>query len=148
VDVFTDVLANWTCGIHKSIAVAVDVEVEVKVLVDVEVDVDVEVEVDVVVVSQPLHVLSHWASTLLHNPSAKIISHCAKGNTLCLFAQRWSVDVDVVVVLLVEVDVDEVDVDVDVLVDVDVVLVVVSQLLQVLLHWFAIEGDDEHSPPA
>ena len=38
------------------------------VLVDVEVDVDVDVEVDVVVVSQPLHVLSHLLPKLTHNP--------------------------------------------------------------------------------
>ena len=50
-----------------------DVDVELEVLVDVDVDVDVEVDVDVVVVSQPLHVLSHWLPKVAHNPSAKII---------------------------------------------------------------------------
>ena len=36
-----------------------DVDVLVEVLLDVDVDVDVEVDVEVVVVSHPLHVLSH-----------------------------------------------------------------------------------------
>ena len=37
-------------------------------LVEVEVDTVVDVEVDVVLVSQPLHVLSHLLPRLSHNP--------------------------------------------------------------------------------
>jgi hypothetical protein len=60
-----------------------------------------------------------------HKPSAKIVWHCAKANTLRLFAHRWRV-----LVVLVGVDVVLVLVDVEVLVDVDVV--VVSQPVHVL----------------
>ena len=77
------------------VVVLVDVEVvcilvDVEVLVDVDddVDVDVDVEVEVVVVSQPVHVLSHWALKLTHKPVSKIVWHCAKDNVLRLFAQR------------------------------------------------------------
>ena len=68
----------------------VDVDV-VAVLVDeVDVDVDVLVVVDVVlvVVSHPLHVLSHCfaTNTSEHNPTAKRLSHFDSEKTLTLFA--------------------------------------------------------------
>ena len=74
-------------------------------------------DVVLVVVSHPLHVLSHLPGTLAHKPWAKIVWHLDNENLLRLFAQRWAV-------LVVDVDV----------VLVDVVLVVVSQPLHVLAH--------------
>ena len=62
---------------------------------------------------------------MTHKPSAKIVLHCAKANTLRLFAHRWGV-------LVVVVDVDAVLVLVDVEVLLDVEVVVVSQPVQVL----------------
>ena len=149
VDVDVDVLEEVLVELLVEVDVDVDVEVLVDVLVlelvdvdvDVLVDVEVDVEVDVVVVSQPLHVLSHLAPNVEHRSSAKITSHCPRGNRLRLLAQRGGVElVDVEVDVVAVVD-DEVEVDVDVLVDVDVVDVVVSQPAQVLSHCFATESD-------
>ena len=41
--------------------------------VDVDVEVLVDVDVEVVVVSHPLHVLSHWPRESSHIPCAKIV---------------------------------------------------------------------------
>ena len=75
----------------------------------------VDVDVVLVVVSHPLHVLSHSPGRLEHKPCAKIVSHLNNDNLLRLFAHRCAV-----LVVVVE------------LVVVDVVVVVVSQPLQVL----------------
>ena len=48
----------------------------------------VVVVVDVVVVSHPLHVLSHSPGTLEHKPWAKTVWHFDNDNLLRLFAQR------------------------------------------------------------
>lgn len=62
----------------------VEVDDDVVVLLDDDVDVEVDVLVDVdvvlVVVSQPVHVLSHWFAIETdneHNPAAKKRSHVA-----------------------------------------------------------------------
>ena len=72
-------------------------------------------DVEVVVVSHPLHVLSHFPGRLEHKPCARIVRHLNNDNLLRLFAQRCGVGVVLVEVVLV-----------------DVVVVVVSQPLQVL----------------
>jgi hypothetical protein len=79
---------------------------------------DVDVDVVLVVVSHPLHVLSHppGATNVAHKPLAKIAWHEISCRVFALLLQR-SVEVVVVVVLVVEV-VTVVDVVVLVLVDV------------------------------
>ena len=74
------------------------------------------VDVVVVVVSQPLHVLSHSPGTLEHKPCVKIVWHLNNDNLLRLFVQGCAADVVVRIVL------------------VGVVVVVVSQPLHVLAH--------------
>ena len=51
------------------------------------------VDVVVVVVSRPLHVLSHLPGRLEHKPCARIVRHLNNGNLLRLFAQRCVVRV-------------------------------------------------------
>ena len=110
-------------------------------------NVETDVDVVLVVVSHPLHVLSHppGATRVLHKPLAKIAWHEISSRVFVFLSQR-SVVVVVEVVIVVEV-VTVVEVLVVVLVevvyvvvlvlevvDVDVLVVVVSHPLHVLSH--------------
>ena len=66
------------------------VDVDVDVLVDVDVDVLVDVDVVEVVVSQPVHVLSHCFKMEAdeHSPTARRRSHRSSGSTFLLLAHR------------------------------------------------------------
>ena len=109
--------------------------------------VDVDVDVVLVVMSHPLHVLSHptGATRVSHKPLAKIAWQVDSSSVFVLLLQRSVVEVVVVVLVVEVVTVVEVLVLVLVevvyvvvlvleLVDVDVVVVVVSQPLHVLSH--------------
>ena len=58
------------------------------VVVAVVIVIAVVVTMVVVVGSHPLHVLSHSPPALSHNPSDKMVWHCANGNALRLLAHR------------------------------------------------------------
>ncbi len=97
----------------------------------------VDVDVDVVVVSQLLHVLSHWCMTESQRLTASKAWHWRKGSVFLLFLHRCSVLVVEVLVLVVVVDVL-----VLVLVAVvDVLVLVLDVVVDVLVLVLAMDGN-------
>ena len=103
IDWHNDSFKELDLPMHRSIVTVVVVTVEVVVVNVVEVLVlvlvvvvyvevvvvkVVDVDVVLVVVSHPLHVLSHSPGTLEHNPWAKTVWHFDNDNLLRLFVQR------------------------------------------------------------